>query len=181
MFWNFHIRNLEAPSVKFIVILELPSTISMLISLPLNLSMYHPNLELAIGLWNAYLSQKLVFHSVDLCRAVGARGPEGHEQVFGLSVNPILTRRKGSGYAHLITTRSTPSDFQTFIRPCHVMLDCRIAASGCLVFFTEARSESTPPTKHQRKTCFWPCRSRESITIIWTIYLTFYFVIVRLI
>ena len=77
-------RYLQAPSVKFIVILELPSTISMWISLSLNLSMYHPNLELAIGLWNAYLSQKLVFHSVYLCRAVGTRGPEGHAQVFWL-------------------------------------------------------------------------------------------------
>ena len=154
----------------------------MLISLPLNLSMYHLNLELAIGLWNAYLSQKLVFHSVYFCRAVGARGPKGHAQVFlPISVNPISTRGRAD-YAHLIITcPPNPTYFQTFLRPCQVMLGCRMAAPGCLVFFTEARSESTPPTKHQRKTCFWPCRSRESITIIWTIYLTFYFVIVRLI
>ena len=44
----------------------------------------------------------------------------------------------------------TPSDFQTFLRPCHVMLDCRMAASGCLVFFTEARS----PTNINEKLVF---------------------------
>ena len=75
-------RYLQAPSVKFIVILELRSTISMWISLSLNLSMYHPNLELAIGLWNAYLSQKLVFHSVYFAGLSEPGGRRGMRKFF---------------------------------------------------------------------------------------------------
>ena len=47
---------------------------------------------------------------------VGAMAPPD----FGRSFNPISTRGRGADYAHPIIL--APPDFQTFLRPCFIVL-----------------------------------------------------------